>query len=208
MKGSITSFLRGANQQSKVDGANRATREQAEEAVRTLLCYLGEDVARPGLVDTPARVVRAWDEWCEGYKENAPELLQTFFEDIKGYDQPVVMRNIDFISHCEHHMAPMPGTAHIAYWPNEKVIGISKLARVVDVFARRLQSQENMTREIAEALDAALSPKGVAVVIEAQHGCMTTRGVHKTGADLVTQFFTGVFKHDEKQRGEILASLK
>jgi GTP cyclohydrolase IA len=172
------------------------TREQAEEAIRTLLGFIGEDVSRPGLLDTPARVVRAWEEWCDGYKENAEDLLGTFFDDIEGYDQPVVMRNINFISHCEHHMANMPGVAHVAYWPDKKVVGISKLARVVDVFAKRLQSQETLTRQIAEALHTGMSPKGVAVMIEAEHACMTTRGANKPDAHLVTQFFTGCFKND------------
>lgn len=184
------------------------TRDEAEDAVRTLLRYIGENPGRPGLLDTPGRVVRAWEEWCEGYKADPAEVLNTTFEDIEGYDQPVIMRNIDFISHCEHHMAHMPGKAHIAYWPDKKVVGISKLARVVDVFADRLQSQENMTRQIAEAIDQTLQPKGVAVVVEASHGCMTTRGVSKPSSLLLTQFFTGVFKNDTRLQEQILGSLK
>lgn len=172
------------------------SRAEAEDAVRTLLSYLGENALRPGLIDTPARVVRAWEEWCSGYNENPAEVLDTFFDDIEGYDQPVVMRNIGFISHCEHHMAAMPGVAHVAYWPDKKVIGISKLARVVDVYARRLQNQENLTRQIAEALDRYLEPKGVAIILEAEHGCMTTRGAHKPDSSLITQFFIGCFKSD------------
>ncbi|HVY12388.1 MAG TPA: GTP cyclohydrolase I FolE [Alphaproteobacteria bacterium] len=195
---------RAANQTS----FQPASREEAEEAVRTILRFIGEDPNRPGLMDTPGRVIRAWEEWCHGYKENAEATLDTYFEDIRDYDQPVVMRNIDFVSHCEHHMAPMPGKAHIAYWPAEKIVGISKLARIVDVFAKRLQSQENLTREIAEALHAALLPKGVAVVIEAAHGCMTTRGVMKSDSTLNTRFFTGCFKSDLHLQEQILSTLQ
>lgn len=189
------------------ENAARPSRAEAEEGVRTLLAYLGEDIGRPGLLETPARVVRAWEEWCDGYKENASELVSKFFEDIEGYDQPVVMRNINFVSHCEHHMASMPGVAHVAYWPDKKVVGISKLARVVDVFSRRLQSQETLTKQIAEALHAGLSPKGVAVMIEAEHACMTTRGANKPNAHLVTQFFTGCFKTDLQAQERISALL-
>lgn len=190
------------------NAAIKPSREQAEEAVRTLLNYLGEDVARPGLIDTPARVVRAWEEWCAGYGETPAHVLDTFFEDIAGYDQPVIMRNIAFTSHCEHHMASMPGRAHLAYWPDKKVVGISKLARVVDVFANRLQSQETMTRQIAEALDGVLQPKGVAILVEASHACMTTRGAHKPESTLTTQFFTGCFKSDTALQNQILLALR
>lgn len=193
---------------TKKDKSARPSRAEAEEGIRTLLAYLGEDVNRPGLLETPARVVRAWEEWCDGYTENPSELVSKFFEDIEGYDQPVVMRNINFISHCEHHMASMPGVAHVAYWPDKKVVGISKLARVVDVFAKRLQSQETMTKEIAESLHSGLSPKGVAVMIEAEHACMTTRGANKPEAHLVTQFFTGCFKTDLQAQERITALLR
>jgi GTP cyclohydrolase IA len=159
-------------------------------------------------VETPARVVRAWEEWCAGYGENPANILDAFFEDIEGYDQPVIMRNIAFTSHCEHHMATMPGVAHVAYWPDKKIIGISKLARIVDVFARRLQSQENMTREIAECLHEALSPKGVAILIEASHACMTTRGAMKPDSRLTTQFFTGCFKSDLHAQERIVQALR
>lgn len=184
------------------------SRKDAEEAVRTLLRFIGENPSRPGLVDTPARVVRAWEEWCAGYGEKLNEVLDTFFEDIEGYDQPVVMRNIAFVSHCEHHMASMPGIAHVAYWPSKKIVGISKLARVVDVFARRLQSQETLTRQIAEALHMALAPKGVAVMVEAAHACMTTRGANKPDAVLLTQFFTGIFEKDPAEQQKVMALLK
>jgi GTP cyclohydrolase IA len=190
------------------DTGTRPTRAEAEEGVRTLLAFLGEDITRPGLLETPARVVRAWEEWCDGYTENTSELVSKFFEDIQGYDQPVIMRNINFVSHCEHHMASMPGVAHVAYWPDKKVVGISKLARVVDAFARRLQSQETMTKQIAEALHAGLSPKGVAVLIEAEHACMTTRGANKPDAHLVTQFYTGCFKIDLHAQERVARLLK
>jgi GTP cyclohydrolase I len=201
MKKGITALFEGKSQP-------KVTRAEAEEAVRTLLAYIGEDTTRAGLLETPSRVVRAWEEWCAGYKDDSATILSKFFEDIEGYDQPVMMRNISFTSHCEHHMASMPGVAHVAYWPDKKIIGISKLARVVDVFACRLQSQENMTREIAEALDSSLHPRGVAVVVEASHSCMTTRGAHKPEATLVTQFFTGCFKSDLEQQKRIEAALR
>jgi GTP cyclohydrolase IA len=204
MFGKKPSVLKPVGQQNEA----LPTREAAEEAVRTILRYIGENPSRPGLLDTPGRVIRAWEEWCEGYKADATDVLNTTFEDIEGYNQPVVMRNIDFISHCEHHMAPMPGKAHVAYWPGKKVVGISKLARVVDVFADRLQSQENLTREVAEAIDRVLEPKGVAVLVEAAHGCMTTRGVGKPNTTLVTQFFTGCFESDLQLQAQILGTLK
>ncbi len=183
------------------------SREEAEDAVRVLLRYLGEDIARPGLRDTPGRVVRAWEEWCAGYGEDPADTLDTTFEDMTRYDQPVILRGIDFISHCEHHMAAMPGKAHVAYWPDAKVVGISKLARTVDVFARRLQSQENLTCEIAEAIDRNLKPRGVAVVLSAAHGCMTTRGASKPESLLVTRHFTGCFKSDLQLQEQIFAAL-
>lgn len=198
------SFAQPARARSKP----RATREQAEEGIRTLLSFLGEDPQRPGLLDTPARVVRAWEEWCDGYKDDPAEVMDTFFDDIAGYDQPVIMRDIVFISHCEHHMATMPGKAYIAYWPDKKVVGISKLARIVDVFAKRLQSQETLSRQIAETLQDNLQAKGVAVLLEASHACMTTRGVHKPETYLVTQFFTGCFKQDQGLQDRVLAALK
>ena len=197
-----------AKEQANKQNLSPVSREEAEDAVRVILRYIGEDISRPGLLDTPGRVVRAWEEWCEGYKQSPTETLDTTFEDIRDYDQPVIMRDIDFISHCEHHMAAMPGRAHIAYWPDEKIVGISKLARIVDVFAKRLQSQENMTREIAEAIEATLKPKGVAVLITAAHGCMTTRGAEKPNAMLTTQFFTGKFKADTALQNQILGALK
>lgn len=203
----ITAFFKKENGRDEAKNQPRPTREEAESAVRTLLRFIGEDVSRPGLVETPARVVRAWEEWCEGYREDAQELLAKVFEDIEGYDQPVMMRNIEFISHCEHHMAAMPGVAHVAYWPTNRIVGISKLARTVDVFAKRLQSQETLTRQIAESLQTALDARGVAVIIDAAHGCMTTRGVSKPQASLRTQFFTGCYKSDLDLQKRITESL-
>lgn len=176
--------------------AHPVTREQAEAAVATLLAYIGEDVARPGLIDTPARVVRTLDEFYAGYAENPDAALGRVFEDLQDYDDLVLMRNINFISHCEHHMLPITGVAHIAYWPGVHVVGISKLVRLVEVYARRLQSQEAMTRAIADSIERVLEPKGVAVLIEAQHTCMTTRGVAKPDVDCVTQELRGCFSND------------
>lgn len=174
----------------------RPSREQAEEAVETLLRYIGENSQRPGLLETPARVVKSFDEFYKGYHQDAEAELQKTFEDITGFDDMVLVKQIEFISHCEHHMVPITGIAHVAYWPHEKVVGISKLARVVDIFAKRLVSQENMTRQIAESIDKALSPKGVAVMIDANHQCMSTRGVNKMDSSTVTMQFTGTFKTD------------
>lgn len=174
----------------------KPSREEAERAVETLLRWAGEDPTRSGLLETPARVVRAYEEFFAGYEEDAKDELVKTFEDIVGFDDMVIVRDIDFVSHCEHHMVPIIGKAHVAYWPKDKVVGISKLARVVDVFARRLVSQENMTRQIVEAIDSALSPKGVAVTIEADHQCMSIRGVKKGASGTVTSMFSGIFKDD------------
>lgn len=178
------------------------SREEAEEAVRTLLRYIGEDPMRDGLIETPARFVRAFDEFFSGYDEDPAKILGKTFEDITGYDDMVLVKNIDFVAHCEHHIVPIIGKAHVAYWPGERIVGISKLARVVDIFAKRLVSQENMTREIAEAIDQTLSPKGVAVLIDANHQCMSTRGAQKIDSSTVTTKFTGIFlaNLDARQR--------
>lgn len=178
---------------------DRPSRKEAEKAVETLLRYIGEDPARDGLKETPARVIRAYDEFFAGYGQNPADELTKTFEDIKDFDDMVIVKGIDFVSHCEHHMVTINGKAHVAYWPDEKVVGISKLARVVDIFARRLVSQENMTRHIVEAIDSALSPKGVAVMIEADHQCMSIRGVHKPGSATVTTTFSGVFCEENTQ---------
>lgn len=172
------------------------SREDAERAVQTLIRWAGDDPEREGLKETPARVVRAYEEFFAGYNQCAKtELLKTF-EDIKGFDDIVIVKDIDFVSHCEHHMVPIIGKAHVAYWPDEKVVGISKLARIVDVFAKRLVSQETMTQSIVSTIDEALKPKGTAVMIEANHQCMSIRGVNKGNSATVTTTFTGIFKED------------
>lgn len=174
----------------------RPTRDAAEDAVRTLLAYFGEDPGREGLVDTPKRFVDAYKEFLSGYAEDPVAILARTFEEVEGYDDIVLMRNIRLESHCEHHIQPIIGVAHVAYLPGARVVGISKLARVVDVFARRLQSQETLTNEIAGAIETALQPRGVAVLIDAAHHCITTRGVHKTDVSCVTQRMTGAFAKD------------
>lgn len=182
----------------------RPSREEAEEAVRTLLRYAGDDVEREGLIDTPARVVRSYDEFFAGYQDDAIEYLQRTFEETDGYDEMVVLRDIRVESHCEHHMLPIIGRAHVGYLPNNRVVGISKLARVVDAYAKRLQVQEKMTAQIASCIDSVLRPKGVAVVIDAAHQCMTMRGVHKPGVSMVTSHMTGAFRDDATTRREFL----
>ncbi len=185
----------------------RPTREEAESAVRTLIRWAGDDPDREGLLATPGRVVRAYEEWFAGYKDNPRDYLKRTFEETGGYDEVVVLRDIRFESHCEHHMAPVIGRVHIGYLPRNRVVGISKLARLVDVYARRLQIQEKMTAEIAACLDAVLKPHGVAVVTEATHQCMTTRGVHKTGVTMVTSRMLGVFRDHAETRQEFLAAI-
>ena len=184
--------------------ANRPTREEAEEAIRTLLRWSGDDPTREGLIDTPARVARAYEDWFSGYQEDPEEFLRRTFEEVDGYDDMVVLKDIRFESHCEHHMAPIIGRAHIGYMPNNRVVGISKLARVVDTFARRFQVQETMNAQIAGCIQRVLEPKGVAVVIEATHQCMTTRGVHKPGVTMVTSTVHGHFRTNPSTRREFL----
>ena len=174
--------------------ADKPSREEAEKAVRTLLLYIGEDPEREGLVETPARMIRAYDEFFEGYAQDASEELSKTFEDIEGFDDIVLVKDIEFTSHCEHHMVPINGVAHVAYWPDKKVVGISKLARIVDIFSKRLVSQENMTSAIADCIETTLHPKGVAVYIEADHQCMSIRGVKKRQSSTVTTTFTGIMK--------------
>jgi GTP cyclohydrolase I len=183
----------------------RPSREEAEAAVRTLLRWTGDDPTREGLADTPARVARAFEDWFSGYNEDPEEYLKRTFEEVEGYDEMVVLRNIRFESHCEHHLAPIIGKAHIGYLPNNKIVGISKLARVVEVYARRLQVQEKMNAQIANAIQDVLEPKGVAVVIEATHQCMTTRGVHKPGVSMVTSTMLGDFRQNPLTRREFLS---
>jgi len=183
----------------------RPTRAEAEAAVRTLLRWAGEDPAREGLLDTPGRVTRAYSDWFRGYDEDPAAMLQRTFEEVEGYDEMVVLRDIRFESYCEHHMAPIIGKAHVAYIPTDRVVGISKLARVVDAFAKRLQVQEKMTAQIANTLQGVLRPQGVAVVLEGEHHCMSTRGVHKPGVSMVTKTLLGAFKDDVELRREFMA---
>ena len=185
----------------------KPSREEAEAAVRTLIRWAGDDPDREGLLATPARVVRAYEEWFAGYAAEPREYLKRTFEETGGYDEVVVLRDIRFESHCEHHMAPIIGRVHIGYLPRNRVVGISKLARLVEVYARRLQIQEKMTAEIASCLDEVLKPYGVAVVTEATHQCMTTRGVHKTGVTMVTSRMLGVFRDRAETRQEFLSAI-
>ena len=182
----------------------RPSREQAEEAVHTLLLWAGEDPSREGLRDTPRRVARAYEEWFGGYKEDPVGYLQRTFEEVDGYDEMIVLRDITFESHCEHHMTPIIGKAHVGYLPNNKVVGISKLARVVEAFAKRFQVQEKMTAQIANCIQDVLNPKGVGVVTEASHECMTTRGIHKSDVSMVTSQMLGAFRRDARTRDEFL----
>jgi GTP cyclohydrolase I len=183
---------------------NGVERGDAEAAVRTLLRWAGEDPAREGLLDTPRRVVEAYTDWFSGYAVDPREYLSRTFEEMGGYDEMVVLRDIEFESHCEHHMAPIIGRAHVGYLPTGKVVGISKLARVVEVFARRFQVQEKMTSEIAGCINDVLQPAGVGVVIEAVHECMTTRGIHKRGVSMITSKMLGTFRSDARTRNEFL----
>lgn len=182
----------------------RPSREEAEAAVRTLLRWAGDNPDREGLLDTPARVVRAYEEWFKGYDKDPVADLQRTFEEVAGYDEMVVLRDIRFESYCEHHMAPIIGKAHVGYIPTDRVVGISKLARTVENFAKRLQVQEKMTAQIAGAIQDVLQPIGVAVVVEAEHQCMTTRGVHKHGVSMVTSTMLGRFRDDSKTRKEFM----
>ena len=186
----------------------RPSREQALEAVRTLIAWAGDNPDRPGLIDTPKRVVDAYGEWFDGYEADAAKELSRTFEDVTGYDDMVILREIEVESHCEHHLAPFLGKAYVAYLPGEKVVGISKLARVVEIFARRLQNQETLTNDIIEAIESQLQPKGVAVMIDAAHQCMTTRGVAKPGVSMVTSQMLGVFRDNPDTRKEFLTLLR
>jgi GTP cyclohydrolase IA len=185
----------------RVDGVDR---EAAEDAVRTLLRWAGEDPAREGLLDTPKRVVKAYRDWFSGYAQDPREYLARTFEEVAGYDELIVLRDIEFESHCEHHMAPIIGKAHVGYLPDGKVVGISKLARVVEAYARRFQVQEKMTAQIADCINDVLQPRGVGVVIVGAHECMTTRGVHKRGVGMITSKMLGTFREDARTRAEFL----
>ena len=183
---------------------NRPSREEAEHAVRTLLRWAGDDPSREGLVDTPARVAKAYQDWFSGYDQDPEAYLARTFEEVAGYDDMVILKDIRFESHCEHHLAPIIGRAHVGYLPNNQVVGISKLARVVEAYARRLQVQEKMNAQIAYCIQKVLEPKGVAVVIDAAHQCMTTRGVHKSGVTMVTSTMLGAFRENDVTRREFL----
>jgi len=185
--------------------ADRVTRTDVEAAVRTLLRWAGDDPDREGLIDTPLRVANAWREWFSGYGLDPDAYLARTFEEVDGYDEMVVLRDIPFESHCEHHLAPIIGKAHVGYLPGGKVVGISKLARVVEAYARRLQVQEKLTAQIADCIERVLQPRGVGVVIEATHECMTTRGVHTRGVSMVTSTMRGSFRDDARTRAEFLA---
>ncbi|HCR85415.1 MAG TPA: GTP cyclohydrolase I FolE [Alphaproteobacteria bacterium] len=182
----------------------RPSKDEAMNAVKTLLSWAGDNPEREGLKDTPKRVVEAYEEWFSGYNEDPHEILAKTFEEVENYDEMVLLKNMRVESHCEHHIAPILGVAHIAYIPDKKVVGISKIARLLDAFSKRLQTQETMTAQIADAIQSALKPKGVAVVIDAKHQCMTTRGVHKTETSTVTSQVRGLFRENEKTRKEFL----
>jgi len=193
------------NDRSSHPGVSRA---EAEMAVRTLLKWAGDDPEREGLIDTPARVAKAYEEFFSGYDADPQQMLARTFEEVEGYNDIVLLQDIAFQSHCEHHVVPISGTAHIAYLPDNKVVGISKLARVLDAYARRLQTQETMTAQIASCINGALRPRGVAVIVKAQHQCMTSRGVNKPGVAMVTRTFTGVFKDDPAMEMRLMNMLK
>ena len=192
---------------SAAQSTGRPTREEAEAAVRTLLRWAGDDPTREGLVDTPGRVARAYEEFFAGYEVDPVALLERTFEETDGYDEIVLLRDIRLESHCEHHMVPIIGRAHVAYLPHRRVVGISKLARVVEAYAKRLQIQEKLTAQIANTIQQVLQPRGVAVVIEAAHQCMTTRGIHKPGVTMVTSRMLGAFRDDPTTRREVLAMI-
>ncbi|MET0567717.1 MAG: GTP cyclohydrolase I FolE [Hyphomicrobiaceae bacterium] len=192
----------------RAEGARRSVRRpsraEAEEAVRTLLAWAGDDPEREGLRDTPKRVAAAFEEYFSGYDADPVEALSRTFEDVGGYDDMIMLRDIRVESHCEHHIAPFVGVAHIAYLPQRRVVGLSKLARTVEIFAKRLQTQETLTAQVADAIERALDPRGVAILIEAEHQCMSTRGIHKPGVSTITTRFTGVFEQDASYRDRFL----
>ena len=193
--------------QNKIEQATtviKPSREQAEEAVRTLICWTGDDPDREGLIETPKRVVKAYEEFFEGYDMDPEEVLEKTFEEVQGYDDAVIVRNIRVESHCEHHIVPIIGVAHVGYIPNNRVVGISKLARVIEIFGKRLQTQETMTAQVADTIQKVLEPKGVAVVVDASHQCMTTRGIHKTESSTITSRMLGAFRDNPETRSEFM----
>jgi GTP cyclohydrolase IA len=201
--------MHGTLEQLRCDGETlpRPSREAAEDAVRTLIRWAGETPGREGLADTPARVVRAYEEWFGGYNQDPAEMLKRTFEEVGGYDEMIVLRDIPFQSCCEHHMAAIGGTVHVGYLPHDRVVGISKLARVVEAYARRLQVQERLTAQIANTIAEVLKPRGVGVIVKASHACMTTRGVRKHGVSMVTSRMLGAFRDDPATRQEFLSAV-
>lgn len=195
------------NQPADIKQQRRPTREEAEAAVRTLIAWAGDDPTREGLLETPGRVTRAYGEFFAGYEQDAKAILSKTFKEVGGYDDIVLVKDIPFSSHCEHHMVPFVGKAHIAYLPHDGVVGLSKLARLVEVFARRLQTQENLTAQIIDAINENLGPRGAAVMLEAEHMCMSMRGVHAHGAATVTHRFTGVFAEDRVEQDRFFAMI-
>lgn len=191
----------------KLRKPRRPSRKKAEQAVETLLLWAGENPHREGLLDTPKRVAAAYEDWFSGYRDDPYSFLERTFEEVEGYDEMIVLRDITFESHCEHHMAPIIGVAHVGYLPSNKVVGISKLARVVEAFARRFQVQEKMTAQIANCIKDVLKPRGVGVVVDASHQCMTTRGIHKSGVSMVTSQMLGAFRKDARTRAEFLTMI-
>ena len=192
------------NKIGPAETANKPTREEAEEAVRTLISWTGDNPDREGLIETPKRVVKAYEEFFEGYNMDPEEVLTKTFEEVQGYDDAVIVRNIRVESHCEHHIVPILGVAHVGYIPNNRVVGISKLARVIEIFGKRLQTQETMTAQIADTIQKVLEPKGVAVVVDASHQCMTTRGIHKTESSTITSRMLGAFRDNPETRSEFM----
>ena len=192
------------NKVEPVEAVVKPTREEAEEAVRTLISWTGDNPDREGLIETPKRVVKAYEEFFEGYNIDPEEVLTKTFEEVQGYDDAVIVRNIRVESHCEHHIVPILGVAHVGYIPNNRVVGISKLARVIEIFGKRLQTQETMTAQIADTIQKVLQPKGVAVVVDASHQCMTTRGIHKTESSTITSRMLGAFRDNPETRSEFM----
>ena len=192
------------NKVGPLETAIKPTREEAEEAVRTLISWTGDDPDRECLIETPKRVVKAYEEFFEGYNMDPEEVLTKTFEEVRGYDDAVIVRNIRVESHCEHHIVPILGVAHVGYIPNNRVVGISKLARVIEIFGKRLQTQETMTAQIADTIQKVLQPKGVAVVVDASHQCMTTRGIHKTESSTITSRMLGAFRDNPETRSEFM----
>ena len=192
------------NKIESVETVIKPTREEAEKAVRTLISWTGDNPDREGLIETPKRVVKAYEEFFEGYNMDPEEVLTKTFEEVQGYDDAVIVRNIRVESHCEHHIVPILGVAHVGYIPNNRVVGISKLARVIEIFGKRLQTQETMTAQIADTIQKVLQPKGVAVVVDASHQCMTTRGIHKTESSTITSRMLGAFRDNPETRSEFM----